>query len=285
MKINDVFETQTRRKEVQFDKGKFFRNCATAIEQYKNGVVLYRGLKKPKDSLTYSDSTKSVRASAFAKSNQYTIWVDNHPSWKDFPKRSRSFICSTNYHTARHFGIPHIVFPIGDPKFGICPVSDFQLSFPYAYKNYNFGVLSLNNQISSLVDQYSEKIYHTYDELLKALAELQKRYDDLKDRGLIKAWLSKEPKKQEQAFDLMSPEERRFTHQLVDPNSNGGIFQVNHSIFDSLSYALDPYKNGFKIEDFSEMKFLDNKEVWFSGKAYFVSMKSELYQTLKNELR
>ena len=64
-------------------------------------------------------------------SNIYTFYTSNLlPSWKDKPKRNKSFICSLSRLYAENFGEElYAVFPHNDAKIGICPNDDLWDSF------------------------------------------------------------------------------------------------------------------------------------------------------------
>lgn len=58
-------------------------------------------------------------------SNEFTLMVDNVlSSWKNYPKRSESFICSTSQFQAEAFGDLHLLFPLGNANVGICSEND-----------------------------------------------------------------------------------------------------------------------------------------------------------------
>ena len=58
-------------------------------------------------------------------SNYYTVlFSDILPSWKKFPRRDESWICTTSFNEAVGYGKVYGVFPLGDPLLGICPKQD-----------------------------------------------------------------------------------------------------------------------------------------------------------------
>ena len=74
-----------------------FSDCSWMVTQ---DAPLYRG---ERDSIgsDYALADPSItKRTSQNTSNFYTLIFDNHPGRKDFPKRSRSFICSTSRNTA-----------------------------------------------------------------------------------------------------------------------------------------------------------------------------------------
>jgi len=57
-------------------------------------------------------------------SNYYTEILDHSPYMKGWPKRSESFICSTERDYAKDFGKLFAMFPANGTKIGVCPGFD-----------------------------------------------------------------------------------------------------------------------------------------------------------------
>lgn len=107
--------------------------CKDAIPMILADKMIYRGDKRSPAKESSNDATKAgawvVDTSATERksqntTNHYTVILDNHPAYKSFPKRSRSFICSTDWGTARGFSPSHdsvlVVIPFDGTKIGIC---------------------------------------------------------------------------------------------------------------------------------------------------------------------
>ena len=86
---------------------------------------IWRGDRKfntPTGKANIVDVNKTTRVSANT-SNHYTLIFDNHPEMKDFPKRSKSLICSTDYDRAKQYqgflrGAPYIILPTNNSTIG-----------------------------------------------------------------------------------------------------------------------------------------------------------------------
>lgn len=95
-------------------------NCSGYLN---GGKYLLRGFSGEDNILMGTSITSTDRVSANI-SNYYTLWLDNHPSFKDWPKRSKSFICSTYASTADSYGDVYIVVPADKNKVGLVQETD-----------------------------------------------------------------------------------------------------------------------------------------------------------------
>ena len=87
-------------------------------------VAIYRGVHGYGD-YAFIDPSKSNRPRVSANTgNHYTLIMDNSSSWKSYPKRSKSLICSTDEGYAIDFGKTYRVYPINGGKIGVCPYRD-----------------------------------------------------------------------------------------------------------------------------------------------------------------
>ena len=109
----------------------------------RTDVTYYRGASYL-NGIGLIDSRKFNRMSANT-ANFYTVWIDNSPEWKHFPKRSKGLICSTSHSTARGYGATFTVIPSDDSIVGNCGASDFWHSFP---KITDVGFYDLDNLAS-----------------------------------------------------------------------------------------------------------------------------------------
>lgn len=129
MKISEVLDTWDIRSEEQDSLNNeqlwnnIQHNCSDALTAYKEGRKVYKGMQKLYNNLYLTDPKLKERKSQNTK-NYYTLLFDNLPSWKDYPKRSRRLICTTNTAMARSYGQLYIVLPFNGAKFGVCPNSD-----------------------------------------------------------------------------------------------------------------------------------------------------------------
>lgn len=103
--------------------------------------------------------------------NYYTLIMDNSPEWKDYPKRSNSFICSMN--TSNYNGTSYIVIPRNGSKWGVCDSTDI-------YDAFFKGFESIGLEISQDVTSFLEALYNIAEKYDIQLSE--KNYEDLKSQ-------------------------------------------------------------------------------------------------------
>jgi hypothetical protein len=121
---------------------------------------IYRGL-------TYSNMFGKIDPSQFVRSsrntaNYYTLMLDNFDSWKKYPKRSKSVICSTRAEVANSYGNNTcIVVPYDTAQLGVCPNDDIWHSFNTIQNSMNISSLSVFNDVihgawTAVVNQISQ---------------------------------------------------------------------------------------------------------------------------------
>jgi len=213
---------------------------------FNSPFKIYRGIRNER-SLLYGNSKLFKRTSVNTK-NYYTLLMDYIlPKWKIYPKRSYSFICSSDMIDCSAYGKIYQVFPVGDPIIGICPDGDLWWSFE---KSNNIDSLG---EFSSLFYDLNVCFGTNFKDDLPILrSEIRKLDIRWKNYKL-------HPKN-----DL----EFKYIFEIIDQY----ISSSNHynSFTAVLDAMLDPNKNKFKVKKLSEIKnFPGNNEIWFSGPAYF----------------
>lgn len=119
-------------------------SCARSIHQI-NRMPIYRGMKYATALYTGDTGIGAPRKSKNTD-NYYTLWVDNSREWEKYPKRSRSFICTTSAENVADYGKIFLAIPYDDSKVGIAPASDYW----YSFSNYSDGLDSLVDMINAL---------------------------------------------------------------------------------------------------------------------------------------
>lgn len=183
-------------------------------------------------------------------SNEYTILVDHIlPSWKKFPKRSKSIVCRS---IATYQTYNFVVFPFDGSKIGVCPSNDFWYSFKRLdefYGSYGYGEMFEFNQIFGEIGSLLSLPYNylntgSMKSFLKMIDEPQYREILEKGRGNL-----------QKAFHSVF---------LGDYLVSGKTF------IQFLNDLLDPYKNGFKIWTAGDT-FPIHKEVWMEGNSVLIN--------------
>lgn len=128
-----LFESQSRGSEITEEQ--FFKYLKGDFSNYSlHNDLLFRGSSN-KEEFMYMDPTKFNRISANT-TNEYTLLFDNLPSWKKYPKRSKSVICTSSYEYANLYSVKtggnvHIVIPANNAVVGIVPDRDIWAGFTF----------------------------------------------------------------------------------------------------------------------------------------------------------
>ncbi len=104
----------------------------TFIKFTSTGNALWRGHTSlsTDDMFGYVDPKKGRARKSAHTTNYYTMWIDNSPKWKAYPKRSRSLVCG-NWRTAAYGPVNQrfIILPEDNANIGVCDADDFWYSF------------------------------------------------------------------------------------------------------------------------------------------------------------
>src|SRR4051812_3088795 len=94
-------------------------HCKNGLTAIENGCLLYRGEKK-KNSIPFQmiDASRGERTSKDTN-NIYQLMMDNSTALANYPKRSKSLICSTSYSEARDYGIARVIIPFDDVEIAV----------------------------------------------------------------------------------------------------------------------------------------------------------------------
>lgn len=143
MKLSELFESVGEsplgndRRIKEIESGKLISNiekyCSKSILNFVKAPI-YRGVDFGyADKILIGDTSKgapgnSEHTGEFTE-NYYPLWIDNSPAWAEFPKRNRSFFCTTNKDLAEDYGELFYVVPFDSALMGICPAADIWYSF------------------------------------------------------------------------------------------------------------------------------------------------------------
>ena len=98
--------------------------CEKNASKYlKHPYWLYRGVPVAID-FAIGNSAGSIKRESQGVPNNYTLWIDGHPKFEGYPKRSASFIATDRWGKAADFGEVYIVICSDDAKVGRALVSD-----------------------------------------------------------------------------------------------------------------------------------------------------------------
>lgn len=137
------------------------QNCNEFIEypfKMTRGITLRTDMPEHLEfgkSIFYS---KPVKRWSRDNANWYNLIMDNHPYWKGFPKRQKSFMCSLRY---KHVGDEeYLVVPIDGSKWGVASETDIFQSFKMGTKSifgYSIDIDNFFNRLSKLYKEATNK--------------------------------------------------------------------------------------------------------------------------------
>jgi hypothetical protein len=99
--------------------------CSDATWMAIKDKPLYRGESQRLGGYkAYTVNPALTRRQSENTTNYYTTILDNNPLMNAYPKRSRSFVCSTRLNYTQGFGDPYVVIPYNGVKIGVCSGHD-----------------------------------------------------------------------------------------------------------------------------------------------------------------
>ena len=190
-------------------------------------------------------------------SNIYTrLMSDILSSWKQYPKRTRSFICSTSAKEASLYVEPNqtsskhyfCVFPENDTLIGLCPKNDIWNSFE---SGLHFSSMNAFNHI--MIQFFSNVLGISSDDITPIF---------LKDNDVILDFFDKVEKQYRQNPDinLLPYAIRNYHNELIS----------GKSIVDILNEKMSPENNGFSLINIQQLPKYKNRECWFSSKCLMI---------------
>ena len=247
------------------------QNCSKAINAYKKGNIIYRGLEdfNGNRECLYVNPKSYVRESHNTQ-NYYTWINDNSPKWNKYPKRSESIICTTERDIAVDYGNVYIVFPYDGAKIGVCSNSDYWYSFSHLrYETKIASLDSFNHQLNSIFENFGKSLDYISD------------YDDLKYAFKEFDNIIKESDEEWRKSDIEDAEYENIKYEeykgsrtidyLID-SENFELLQGYTKYEDLMKYLqslLDPSKNKFSLKRIGDSLPKD-REIWTDSKSILI---------------
>ena len=238
-----LLEARSRGKGITEDTARELigKHCKQAVSAFKSRISnrIYRGVNKT-DSFISIDPTKGIRRSTNEIPNYYTFIMSNDKSWKSYPKRARSLICTTDRVTASEFvgnsGTIYNVFFYDGAKIGVAPDIDIWDAWE------NSISIPVTTYLNRIMDVFN-KAYGTnkifYDKSFKQFKDACKKVDD--------------------NIETVRDD---LDMSYVSVKYEGDFYKMLSKIFNSSS-------NGFKITTVSAIPN-DSRELWSDSKAILV---------------
>jgi hypothetical protein len=130
MKLEHFLLTEGRTQKI--DEEDFYKNvksqCSDILNTYKKREFYFRGITDFSQKFGFIKPKNFERVSRNTD-NYYTLLMDNLPSWKSFPKRSKSIVFSNDVEMGSSYGNTYILFPKNGAKIGRAPEQDIWYSF------------------------------------------------------------------------------------------------------------------------------------------------------------
>ncbi len=256
MKLNEVFSPLYEKGDTdagyaplensQFREIILQHRDAIAKVHSSDNLIL-RGMKDT-GLIILGDGAKMNRKSKNT-SNYYTLVLDNDVRWKDYPKRSQSFICATGTYSEM-YGNLYVVVPLENQPIGICPTKDFWFSFE------KFSPDVINIGIQKIEDETKILIPDDNFEAFKA---------GMKEAGRE---LVKMKKTLEAAIDDIESEYFSLARMILKGFKKQG-FEIGMDLYDWYAGLFDPETNIFDVTN-DVTKLPHTREVWVSGKVLFI---------------
>lgn len=255
------------------------QNCKDYID---NPKILIRNKERYDYEYSFIDPSKSVRnaykqntdsyaIAAGTNTNHNLLLMDNLPSWRNFPKRSKSLIGTTSKNTSSLFGnFIYLVIPYDDVNFGVAPGPDLWSSnVDTYYKDQKHTI-----KFDSIFAQCFSDLYISDESFNDMISDIQNLYD---------RWITEE-------IGLVNKIRNIFTY----------IKDNNLTVLDGLNKILSPenfyvdnddynYLQGYSLEGYKDMYYQDllelkgNHEFWTDGKCLLFFLKKTYDQKTINE--
>lgn len=236
------YPTLSRRKHLKGKVEILVEKHAPWYDLYDNDKAIYRGIKH-KDARKVNQDIYIINPSEHNRhsldtNNIYTLIMDNSTEWEDFPSRSNSIICTSSKDYASMFGEVYRVIPLNrNAEFGICDTKDIFDAF--------VGLKYINDNIDtpSDLDRYLDRTFVLPNGRITNYFELKKL-------------LTKEN------LDLIYKDNTE-THSGMTIAQFDEIVEEYGSYLYYLEKLMDPYDNGFSLEEYSQ----DNENLNYLSKS------------------
>jgi len=196
--------------------------------------------------------------------------IDNSKKWKEYPKRSKSLICSTV--SSEFYGVEYIVIPLEpNSKWGVCESEDFWGGFSKS----GIGSIRYLNQLLYILKHdllRDSDRQDTKEDFFNFLEKLEKKITPFDDKMIERI---KDLTLYKNDFDIFL----LFFKQGFDKGQ---------SLIDIFDNILDPQRNEFELYDYKDLvneKILHIRkhEVWTDSKCLLLS--TELYEIINNKIK
>jgi len=236
-----------------------------AFDRAKKGYFIFRG-DIIDDNIV--NRKPGIRISLNNSYNYYNRLLSNIlNSWKHYPKRNQSFICTSSYEYASHWSdVVNLVLPINGTKLGICPRWDMWRSFT-EHSDIE-RMLYFNIDISKFFSIINDTLADVHDYIFK--------YEDNKEvyRYIVKTESNIKKLTENKVNDLIEYFHADMYNANIFEYIIRSVYNDTETIISCLDDILNPEKNEFRIEFIESYSIPINKqrELWFSNEAIFIRL-------------
>lgn len=241
------------RAEIDIDKlvDIIEKKCKQSLWRIEENVPIFRGERNLPHGNFLIDPSKTERKSSNT-TNYYTLIFDNHPQMKNWPKRSRSLICTDSYENASGYGKVLVVIPLDSTKNIASVNSRDSWDAQVTLYNHTTGIPKWNRFFSELnLNQSDWSGWEKFDASLKTNNKLYSNFKKC-------------------AYDVFGT--------LADIEDDD-----RENFLSDIFTAYDPKVLGFSLHKLSDPSIDKHSEYWFSGPC--VAMPIGVWDTLKTKIK
>ena len=232
------------------------------LDNIANDRYIYRGVRQ--DDLYYIVEPRQFSRKSKNTVNFYTLLVDNMPSWINYPKRSKSIICTTDHYKPRSYGTTFVVIPLESmASFGVCPENDFWYSFRDGLKVEYMSYF--NNSICRMAGLISDSNSFPAKDNILATGIAYPSYNLTYEQLM-------------QFFDVVDNNKQFMRSNPPVINALENIFSdcINGDakIHDVLMQQMTPTANKFSLLEYykNSSELPENREVWTDSKCLLIRL-------------
>ncbi len=249
MKINEVLteasKKEYKKKELEVGRVADYlrKNCSQFLSNNLE-TPLYRGTWSEYESGAVKIDTASGTRKSENTWNYYTLLIDNSPYYQNWPKRSKSLICTTDFMEATGYGNVMALIPEDGAKIGVVPASDMW--------HVGFDCSAVYGKGHTIDFEFFPYLMHRI------------RFPDSTYAQMVKHASSRE-------FAKQFKEE--FTDATIEPKD----------FIPYMLKQTAPEKLGMQMRSTTDFKTTDfkQKECWVEGKCVLIDIKSPVWKQIK----
>lgn len=289
MKLIDLFEKEKfphSRVDVRDPESVIAWCRENASEYMSNPTPIFRGDGFANAAIYHTDQINRISKNT---RNYYTQWMDNHPDWDAYPKRSKSLICTTDEEVAYgyHQNVMRVI-PSNSCKIGVVPADDLWYAFKPMRDFFKNGGLTGSRTAS--MDNITNVLDRAFS-WTRSDDEQQDFVDHEYGHGespLEQSWPMLQSQMKEVTTDLIRDRISANTHL---PSSTLRAYTLLarkmeregfDNLYDALNVLMEPKLNHFQVVSPSSVPD-GNHELWIGGgDCLLIPAKSYLIDELKD---